>query len=67
MPLLSVEQVAACFQVSVSTIHRYTKAGLLTPIKVGKFARYREDFVLAVKEVLNKEKQIDHKPSPKKL
>ena len=51
--LLSVAEVAARFEVSVSTIYRYVKEGLLTPIRDGKFVRYREDFVLAVKAKLN--------------
>lgn len=59
VPLLSIEEVAANFQVSVSTIQRYVKAGLLTPIKVGKFVRFKEDFVLAVKAKLAEGKKID--------
>lgn len=55
--LLSIAEVAACFDVSVSTINRYMKAGLLSQVKDGKFVRFREDFVLAVKVKLAKEKK----------
>ena len=54
---LSKEQVAALFEVSVSTINRYIKEGLLSPIKVGKFVRFQEDIVLTVKDKLMKGEQ----------
>ena len=54
--LLSKEQVAAAFEVSIKTIDRYVQKKWLTPIKEGKFIRFHESHVLAVKEDLKSKK-----------
>jgi len=54
--LLSKEQVAAAFEVSIKTIDRYVQKKWLTPIKEGKFIRFHESQVVAVKEDLKSKK-----------
>ena len=54
MRLLSKEQIATDFEVSTKTIDRYVKKKWLITVKEGKFIRFPEDQVLAVKESLKK-------------
>ncbi len=41
-PLLTVEQVAARYQLPVSMIYRLTRTGVLPAVRLGRYYRYSE-------------------------
>ena len=56
--LLTRHEVAALLQVSLPTLHAYTKQGLIKAIRLGRLVRYRKgDIEAAMKEV----RSVNHK------
>ena len=44
-PIMTRQEVAAVFKVSLKTLQRWEKAGLLVPLRVGVNVRYRREDV----------------------
>lgn len=45
--LLTAQEVSARFRVATSTVYRWARTGLLTPVRIGKTVRYQASEVEA--------------------
>jgi hypothetical protein len=59
-PFISRKEIAEMYNVTVQTVHNWTKAGILNPYKIGIFTRYRLSEVKAAAVNVGSKKELSN-------